>query len=72
MSKTGELGVCGWCQAQCININKKDDDKLVFGSFFIGDMEILFNDGSAKSRKETGDEIKIQIESEIKKYESKK
>jgi hypothetical protein len=49
------------------NINKKEDPREV-GSKYIGDIEVIFNDRSAKSRRSTGDKIKIQIENEIKKY----
>jgi hypothetical protein len=50
------------------NRNKKGSDKIVIGSYFIGDMEIIFNDGSAKSQKYTGDKISKQLELEIKHF----
>lgn len=40
----------------------------VVGSHFVGELQIIFNDGSAKSRKSTGDQIRTQIELEIEKH----
>ena len=36
---------------------KVKNDKLVFGSYFIGDMVVIFSNGSADSQKEIGNEI---------------
>lgn len=49
------------------NINNKDSRKTS-ENYYIGDMEIIFSDGSAKSHKDIGDKIKAQIDIEIKKY----
>jgi hypothetical protein len=36
--------------------------------YFIGEMEVLFQDSSAKSQRETGDRIMLQLKEEIKNY----
>ncbi|MBL4649841.1 MAG: hypothetical protein JKY03_08920 [Aureispira sp.] len=50
------------------NKRKNPTLEIRIGSYFIGAMEVLFQDNSAKSKRETGDKIMLQLKEEIKNY----
>jgi hypothetical protein len=50
--------------------DKTEKSKAVLiDGYLIGDMEILFGDSSAKSQRATGDQIRLQLQEEIKNYQ---
>lgn len=51
---------------------KKDKNIIAIGQYFIGFMEINFNDGSAKSQQGTGDEILAQLKKEVQSFSKEK
>ncbi len=51
---------------------KKKLDPIAMGRYFIGEMEVIFYDGSAKSQREAGNRIQKQIDEEIENFKGNK
>ena len=48
--------------------NNEAKEKLKIGSYYLGEMEVYFQDVSAKTQRTTGDKIMAQLKEEIKNY----